>query len=114
MSLQIMDRKSRFRKGLTNPLETVNTAGNPFATFGIEWCPTCKMEVDCDTEAAHRADVYVYRRNCNRCGNVVKSGSYNAPLLLPSHPLMRDVVEFTTKPGIDRRSGGRRRTGRWA
>jgi hypothetical protein len=110
MGLVVMDRASRFSKGLSSPLESVNTAGNPFATLGVEWCPRCRMEVDCDTQAAHRGDVYVYKRTCNRCGKVVKSGSYNAPMLLPYHPLMRRAYEWITEPGVDRRGRNARRS----
>jgi hypothetical protein len=78
------------------------TLGNPFLTLGMEWCGTCKSEMDCDTEASHRNNVYVFKRWCRRCGNVVKWGSYTAPILSGTQlPAM--AFEWCTKPEQDRR-----------
>ena len=105
--LQVMDRASRFRKGVgTSPFEAVNTMGNPFATLGIEWCPRCRMEVDCDTDAVQDGTVYAYRRRCMRCGKVVKSGIYSNVVML-GEPIPGSKLEWVTEPGADRR--GRRR-----
>ena len=86
------DFASRFRKGLSSP----------FTTFGLEWCPHCRMEVDTETEAAHRGTTYVYKRWCKRCGTVIKRGIYDhVPLL--GRPLPAAALEWTTAPGQDRR-----------
>lgn len=87
------DFGSRFRKGIASP----------FTSFGLEWCPRCKMEVDCDTQAAHRGTVYVYKRWCLRCGLVIKRGVYNNVPLLTNQPLPAAALEWTTTPGQDRR-----------
>lgn len=108
--MEIMDRKARFRKGIgSSPFESINTAANPFATLGVEWCPRCEMEVDCDTNAVHEGTFYGYKRTCNRCGKVVKAGGWNnVPILSGGSPLFANVqIEWMTEPGIDRR--GRRR-----
>ena len=105
--VQVLDRASRFRKGVgSSPFESVNTQGNPFATLGVEWCPRCKMEVDCDTQAEHRGTEYVYKRTCNRCGKVVKSGGFQNVPLIGGESLSPVAMEWITEPGIDRR--GRR------
>lgn len=86
------DFASRFRKGIASP----------FTSFGLEWCRRCRMEVDCDTQAAHRGTTYVFKRWCLRCGLVVKSGVFdNVPLL--GRPLPAAALEWTTAPGQDRR-----------
>lgn len=105
---QVMDRASRFRKGIgSSPFESVNTAASPFASLGIQWCPRCRMEVDCDTQSFHRGTVFAYRRACGRCGRVIMGGTYNqVPLVGGTSPLMREAIEFVTEPGADRR--GRR------
>ncbi len=76
--------------------------GNPFVSLGLEWCSRCKMEVDTDTEAAHRHGIYTFRRWCLRCGLVIKYGAYQAPLV-SDRPLPAAALEWVTRPGQDRR-----------
>ena len=56
--------------------------GTPFSTLGRAWCHWCKMEVDSDCEAGHDDGVYVYRRNCKRCGQVIAYGAIKAPIII--------------------------------
>ena len=78
------------------------TLDNPFLTLGLEWCRVCKSEMDCDTEASHRAGVYVFKRWCRRCGTVLKYGSYAAPLVSDQRlPAM--AFSWVTTPEKDRR-----------
>jgi hypothetical protein len=76
--------------------------GNPFSTFGDEWCPRCRMVVDTDTEAAHGSGVYRFRRWCLRCGRVLKYGACRAPII-SDRPLPAAVLTMVTTPGADRR-----------
>ena len=78
------------------------TLGNPFLTLGLEWCETCRGEMDTDTEASHKNGVYVFKRTCRRCGRVLKSGVYAAPLV-SDQKLPAMAVEWVTRPGVDRR-----------
>lgn len=87
------DYASRFRKGI----------GNPFSSFGLEWCPRCKMEVDCDTAATHRGTTYAFKRWCLRCGKVIKRGLYDCVPLISKTPLPAAALEWSTTPGQDRR-----------
>lgn len=87
------DHASRFRKGLSNP----------FSSFGLEWCPRCKMEVDCDTAAMHHGTTYGYRRWCLRCGFVIKRGVYDNVVILSGQPLPAAVLEWSLTSGKDRR-----------
>ena len=98
------DFESRFRKGLStaSPFTAVSTSGNPFSSFGLEWCPRCKMEVDCDTQAHHQGTTYAYKRWCLRCGRVVRRGVYDRVVLL-GRPLPAAALEWSTAPGQDRR-----------
>jgi len=75
--------------------------GNPFVSMGVDWCKTCG-ETDTDTQASHRAGVYVYKRSCRRCGRVVKWGTMRAPLL-SVQPLPAAAFEWVKKPERDRR-----------
>lgn len=87
------DYGSRFRKGV----------GNPFTSFGLEWCPRCKTEVDCDTQAVHQGATYGYKRWCLRCGKVIKAGLYECVPLLAGAGLPPAALEWSTAPGKDRR-----------
>jgi len=78
------------------------TLGNPFLTLGLEWCRTCKSEMDCDTQASHRDGMYVFKRWCRRCGTIVKYGMFAAPIISDRNlPAM--ALEWVTKPEQDRR-----------
>ena len=94
MSVQILDYKRRFQRGI---------GSSPFTSLGLEWCDRCRMETDCDTQAEHRGTVYVYRRNCNRCGKVLKRGVYDNVPLICDKPLPAAALEWTTRPAKDRR-----------
>lgn len=87
------DFASRFRKGISNP----------FTSFGLEWCPRCKMEVDCDTESIHdtRTNVYAFKRWCLRCGKVIKRGLYDCVPLL-GRPLPNAALEWSISSDKDR------------
>lgn len=77
--------------------------GNPFASLGLDWCHRCRMEVDTDTEAHHQGDIYVYRRQCRRCGITIKYGAYRAPLVGTANaPLPAKVYVWLHEPGKDR------------
>ncbi len=90
------DWARRFRVGLSS--------ATPFASLGLEWCPRCKMEVDCDTQAHHQGTTYAYKRWCQRCGRVIKYGVYqNVRLLHGASPVPPAALEWVTKPEQDRR-----------
>jgi len=76
--------------------------GNPFASMGLEWCPRCQGEVDCDTEANHRGGIYTYKRWCLRCGYVIKYGAMQVPLIYHDG-VPNQVITWVTKPEKDRR-----------
>lgn len=89
------DFAERFRLG--------HTSASPFSSFGLEWCPRCKMEVDCDTAARHDGHTYAYRRWCLRCGIVIKRGVYDNVVILSGNPLPPAALEWSLEPGKDRR-----------
>lgn len=113
MSVQIMDWKRRWQRGLGQPFDG-NNPGNPFGSFSAEYCPRCEMVVDSDTKAHHDGqNLYLYKRWCLRCGKVLKSGRYNnVPLIgegaLSPSPTMRKELEFITTPEMDRRGRAKR------
>lgn len=77
--------------------------GNPFTTFGLEWCDRCGGEVDTDTHAEHRDTLYVFKRWCLRCGKVLKCGVWENVPLLHATPNVIAAFEWVTKPEQDRR-----------
>lgn len=75
---------------------------NPFDFQGLDYCTTCKQEVDTDTEAHHRGVEYVYRKRCLRCGHTIAWGAYaHVPLLETKTPIR--AIHWALEPGKDRR-----------
>ncbi len=69
----------------------------------LEYCPTCRDEVDTDTQARHQGLTYSYKRACLRCGHVLARGIYHNIPILSAVPLPAGTVEWTLSPGVDRR-----------
>ena len=89
-----------------NMVGKIQHGGNPFSSLGDDWCPRCKMIIDTDTKAEHNSDtnVYVYRRQCRRCGMTIKYGIMpNVPIINANPDSLVNALEWVTKPGIDRR-----------
>ena len=89
------DFAKRFRVGLSS--------ASPFTSLGLEWCPRCQMEVDCDTQAHCAGSTYAYKRWCTRCGRVIKMGVYDNVTLVGGGTLPAAALEWVTTPGQDRR-----------
>ena len=77
--------------------------GNPFSSFGLEYCTRCKTEVDTDTEAEHTDNTYVYRKRCLRCGHWVKYGVFKDVPLISGGDLPPVALAWCMEPGKDRR-----------
>jgi len=79
---------------------------NPFdpveLTQHLEWCRTCKMDVDVKVEAGNAGGVFVYRKGCKRCGQVIAHGMAKADLTREK-PLPAQALEFIKQRGSDRR-----------
>lgn len=79
---------------------------NPFTpvevTQHLEWCRTCKMDVDIQEESGNADGVDVYRKICKRCGRVMQHGIGKRHILKPE-PLPKKALEFIQKTGTDRR-----------
>jgi len=91
----INNHAKRFRMGLSS--------ASPFTAGGLMHCIPCRQEVDTNTEAHHEGTTYAYKVSCLRCGNVIQHGIYHNVPLLSTIPLPAGTVEWTTKPGPDRR-----------
>lgn len=87
------DFASRYRKGLSNP----------FTSDGLEWCPTCQMQVDHETQGRHQGTTYAYKRTCRRCGGVIARGVCDNVLVLNGQPLPEPALRWSTERGEDRR-----------
>lgn len=86
----------RFRAGISS--------ATPFKSMGMDWCPTCKRECECDTASHHNGTIYAYKRWCTRCGRVLLYGVYdNVPLIGLTRPLPPAALEWVTEPAQDRR-----------
>ena len=79
---------------------------NPFDPLPViqhlEYCRTCRMDVDIDIEAANAEGVDVYRKRCRRCGDVMQWGIAKRTLLAGS-PLPAKALKFVAETGRDRR-----------
>jgi hypothetical protein len=98
MSLQIMDRKRRFQRLGVTPFEAVPTPGLPFTYHGMEWCASCNEAVDVDTMAVKKGTLYLYKKLCKRCGEVLMRGVYDKT----SAPVPRVAFGWLNKKGEDR------------
>ena len=76
--------------------------GNPFASFGLDWCPRCRSETDTDTQAEVGEGCYVYKRTCCRCGTVIKYGCCQVQML-SERPLPAAAFHWVMTPGKDKR-----------
>ncbi len=72
------------------PLETVPIVGQDVK---LEWCRFCKLEVSTQVEQAMNRGLYVYRKNCLRCGQVMAYGLAKSNINKPG-PLDLAVKEF--------------------
>ena len=82
---------------------TYTNNNSPFSTCGIDWCPQCKCEVDTNSAGIQHMDTFTFKRWCAKCGRVISWGIYNQCLMLSNKPLPPAAVEWTIKPGRDRR-----------
>jgi len=73
------------------------STSNPFSSIGTDWCPRCRMEVDCDTHAEHVGTTFTYKRTCNRCGVVTQAGIYDQVRIISNQPLPRAAVIWTNE-----------------
>ncbi len=87
------DHGSRFRKGLSNPFEA----------SGRDWCPQCRQDVATQTEHAHRATTYAYRRRCRRCGFVIARGVSDVLAVNAGQISAPAAVAWSQERGEDRR-----------
>lgn len=81
---------------------------NPFDPQAVvehlEWCRTCKMDVDVIVEAGNADEVDVYRKTCKRCGKVIQYGMGRRHIDGSStRPLPDKALEFIRKTGRNRR-----------
>lgn len=72
-----MDRNRRFQRLGVTPFEAVPTPGLPFTYHGMEWCAKCDQAVDVKTMAVNKGTLYLFKRLCARCGEVLKRGMYD-------------------------------------
>ena len=94
----------RFRLGFqsANPFASLRS-GSGIPSGKLEYCPTCRDEVDTDTQGHHQGTTWAWRRSCLRCGQVLARGIYHNVPILSAVPMPKAMVEWTTTPGPDRR-----------
>jgi len=78
-----------------------NIGGNPFKSFGDDWCQHCKMGVDTNGEGYARGDEFAYRKRCLRCGRIIAHGMYRVKML-DGHLPSQDAILFIRERGKDR------------
>lgn len=80
---------------------------NHFKAANLDWCTRCKMVVDCDTHSYHEDGIYVFKKNCKRCGKITAWGKYSVPLVHCGTPLPNKVhVFFLEEDGTPLRTLG--------
>lgn len=78
------------------PLETVPIVGQDAK---LEWCRFCKLEVSTKEEQAMNRGLYVYRKNCLRCGQVMAYGIAKSNINKPGplDPAVKEFIQATTR-----------------
>lgn len=90
----IISKGMRYRKLGLNPLESVSP---------MEYCTSCKDEVDVEVDQGKWQQVFVYRKRCLRCGHVVQWGVAKAQWQDSDPATMEAVASWIQQTGIDRR-----------
>lgn len=68
----------------------------------LEWCRGCQMDVTIHVEAANADGVDVYRKRCERCGQVIQWGM-GKRALIGKKPLPMKAFQFIKETGRNRR-----------
>ena len=68
----------------------------------LEYCRICKMDVTVEVQQAMNRGLYVYRKNCLRCGKVIAFGVAKTDLNKKG-PLDPRVLDFVRQTVSDRR-----------
>ena len=68
----------------------------------LEWCRFCQMDVSPQIEQAEDHGLFVYRKNCLRCGQVMAYGMAKRDVNKPG-PLDPRVTRFIQETTRDRR-----------
>jgi len=65
----------------------------------LEYCRHCDMDVSVEISQAMRKKLYVYRKNCLRCGQVMAFGIAKTDLNKPGdlNPAVNDFIQETTR-----------------
>lgn len=90
----IISKGMRCRKLTINPLESIAQ---------LEYCTTCRDEVDVEIDQGKWEKLFVYRKRCLRCGNTIQWGVGKAAFSSPSPSTMQAVAAWIRSTGQDRR-----------
>lgn len=90
----IISKGMRYRKLVINPLESV---------ADLEYCRFCKDEVDVEVQQGKWGKVFVYRKQCRRCGQTIQWGVGRSDLSHPNPDTLNEVAAWLRLTGPDRR-----------
>lgn len=90
----IISKGMRFRKLGLNPLESVSE---------LEYCRFCQDDVDVEVQQGKWEKVFVYRKQCLRCGQTMQWGVGQATMESPDPATMEAVASWIRATGRDRR-----------
>lgn len=90
----IISKGMRFRKLGLNPLESVAP---------MEYCRTCRDEVDVEVDQGKWESLFVYRKRCLRCGQTIQWGVGQAAFASHNPATMQAVATWIRTTGRDRR-----------
>lgn len=90
----IISKGMRYRKLGLSPIESVAE---------LDYCRTCDDEVAVEIEQGKWQDLFVYRKRCRRCGQVMQWGVGTATLRSADPATMKAVASWIRETGTDRR-----------
>lgn len=90
----VISKGMRYRKLTINPLESLSL---------LEYCRFCQDEVDVEVQQGKWAEVFVYRKQCLRCGQTIQWGVGRSDLSHPKASTLNEVAAWIRQTGLDRR-----------
>lgn len=93
-SVTIISRGMRHRKLHINPLESVSE---------LEYCRFCNDEVGVEVDEGKWGAIWVYRKRCLRCGQVIQWGAAKSAFETTDKDTADAVASWIRATGKDRR-----------
>lgn len=93
-TITIISKGMRQRKLNINPLESVSE---------MEYCRHCDAEVDVEVDQGKWQAIWVYRKRCLRCGQVIQWGAAKSAFESTDKATIDAIASWIRATGKDRR-----------